>query len=400
MKNITAPTTRLCTSCQMCAAVCPRHAITINLDTDGFYRPAVNTAQRTDCGLCQQVCHKYHAPLPTPSATLEAMPAYAAWANDSGVVRRTTSGGIADVLARHLAETGYTCVGAAYDAQHDIARHRLATTAADTAAFQGSKYIQSRTAEAFREIVEADRERRFAVFCLPCQAFAIDTWLRARERRNQVLLVDLFCHGCPSMHVWRKYIAAVRHRHTLATGDTATFRSKAKGWGTFHIGIGHYVSPAAGDNFFELFFSDSVLCEACHACTARSTFAHCDLRLGDFWGRAYAGNVQGVSLIVAATAAGQTAFDGIAPQLTMRRHQHHDWLPYQSYGHTYRPDTDVRRRMLQCLADPQAPLSAAIDIYRHSLPLPARIKQHLRNAVLRLPARWVATAKQFYYRLR
>ena len=28
-----------CTSCQMCAAVCPQNAIVVKLNEDGFYRP-------------------------------------------------------------------------------------------------------------------------------------------------------------------------------------------------------------------------------------------------------------------------------------------------------------------------------------------------------------------------
>lgn len=43
---------RNCTSCQVCAAVCPKEAITIDLNPDGFYRPLVNESKCIDCGLC------------------------------------------------------------------------------------------------------------------------------------------------------------------------------------------------------------------------------------------------------------------------------------------------------------------------------------------------------------
>lgn len=47
-----------CTSCQMCGAVCPKNAITIELDDEGFYRPKVNE-NCIDCGLCVKVCYKF-----------------------------------------------------------------------------------------------------------------------------------------------------------------------------------------------------------------------------------------------------------------------------------------------------------------------------------------------------
>ena len=50
---------RNCTSCQMCAAVCPKNAINISLDADGFYRPIINDELCVDCGLCTKVCYKF-----------------------------------------------------------------------------------------------------------------------------------------------------------------------------------------------------------------------------------------------------------------------------------------------------------------------------------------------------
>lgn len=39
---------RECTSCQMCAAVCARNAITIKLDDDGFYHLYFNADECSD----------------------------------------------------------------------------------------------------------------------------------------------------------------------------------------------------------------------------------------------------------------------------------------------------------------------------------------------------------------
>ena len=56
--NITASNTmHTCTSCGVCAAICPTEAISMQLDEQGFYRPQVDEAQCVDCSLCTKVCY-------------------------------------------------------------------------------------------------------------------------------------------------------------------------------------------------------------------------------------------------------------------------------------------------------------------------------------------------------
>ena len=50
---------RNCTSCQMCAAICPKNAISIALDLNGFYRPRVDDSLCVDCGICMKVCYRF-----------------------------------------------------------------------------------------------------------------------------------------------------------------------------------------------------------------------------------------------------------------------------------------------------------------------------------------------------
>ncbi len=96
---------RQCTSCQMCGAVCPVDAITIKLNDNGFYRPIIDKNKCIDCGLCVRSCYKFdHSILKSDLANKKIV---AAWAKNSEIVESTTSGGIADVLARKLIDDGY-----------------------------------------------------------------------------------------------------------------------------------------------------------------------------------------------------------------------------------------------------------------------------------------------------
>ena len=113
---------RACTSCQMCAAVCPVNAISIHLDSDGFYRPTVDNVKCVGCGFCRKVCYKYDREIKlTDEDFLAKTTLLAASAKDDAVVSDTTSGGIADLLAHKLIEEGYQCIGVVYDATHSSA---------------------------------------------------------------------------------------------------------------------------------------------------------------------------------------------------------------------------------------------------------------------------------------
>ena len=400
--NITdSSAVRPCTSCQMCAAVCPHEAIAIRLDDDGFYRPRVDEARCIDCNLCTKVCYRFDpAPRRTATSDLEKIPLLAATAQDKTLLDETTSGGIADLLARELIAEGYTCIGVRYADEDCRAEHVIAKTAEECTAFRGSKYIQSYSLPAFRHLVSHCREERFAVFGTPCQIYAVARFLELRRLRDRCVLVDLFCHGCPSLHVWTKYSQEVKQLIHKPHFDRVDFRSKVKGWGNFYVvvvvvdGIKAFISSPRKDEFYTLFFSDQVLNEACSTCIARSTLSYADIRLGDFWGRKYATDMQGVSAVAAVTRKGQELMETIRPALSRcDRQEWETFLPWQSYGRDYHPDHTLRRTMLDLLKTPSVPLRSAVKaFYRHQT-MPQRLKRFAKQMLFYFPPKWVAIIK-------
>lgn len=221
-----------CTSCQICASVCPKEAISINLNLDGFYRPYIDKDKCVNCGICKKVCYKF---TDVPQYTADDSKHYAAHALDSQVVERTTSGGIADILCQKLIEEGYTCVGVEYDYDKNIAVGAVATHREDTLKFRGSKYIQSYSYPVFKELLEMDKNGKYAIFGTPCQIFGLDKYLKCRKRREQFVLIDIYCHGCPSMNVWSKYVKKIQQQSGFKKFDYLNFRSKVRGWGNFNV---------------------------------------------------------------------------------------------------------------------------------------------------------------------
>lgn len=390
----TTEATRPCTSCQMCAAVCPKDAIGIALDAEGFYRPAVDESRCVDCGLCTRVCYRLDDGIQMTSAEqLAAMPLYAAAAKDERLLPEVTSGGVADLLARQLVAEGYTCIGVGYDDERARAYSYLAKTQEKTLGFRGSKYIQSYTLDAFKELVQRCRTEKFAVFGTPCHVYAVHRFLELRKLRGRCILIDLFCHGTPSLLAWRKYQHEVKQEIRKPRFDRVDFRSKVKGWGSFYVvvvvvdGLRAFVSSPRKDEFYELFFSDQVLNEACATCKLRSTMAYPDIRLGDFWGHRFALDEKGVSAVAVATERGKRLYEAILPKLSSQQADYADMLPYQSYGRDYRPNTALRTELLRQLGMPELSLRQTIKTLRKHQSMKTSAKRHVKHILYYLPVK-------------
>lgn len=393
---------RACTSCQMCAAVCPKDAITIRLNEDGFYRPYLNADKCIDCGLCVKVCYKFDPDVKVTSVEEKnKITVKSAQYKQNELLEKVTSGGVADALAKELIKQGYTCIGVTYSDDSHRAEHIVARTEEETDAFRGSKYIQSYSFEAFKNLVKNIRTERFAIFGLPCHIYAVHKFLSLRNLRNNCILIDLFCHGCPSMLVWDKYEQAIKRKVDNKKFDEVQFRSKVKGWGTFYVvvvvveGVKAFISSPKHDEFYSLFFSDHVLNDACSNCKLRSTMEYTDIRLGDFWGKRFLNDRKGVSAVAITSERGMWAFDAIKGLFTTEESCMLEVLVKQSYGKVYSPDMELRKMMLDGLRDSNKTLKDVVNLYYSRQGLTMKAKRLLKTVNWYLPFDLMRLLKRF-----
>ena len=312
--NVSSRTTeKECTSCGVCSSVCNKEAISIALNSEGFYRPVVASDLCNNCGLCTTVCYKFDNSIhQTSEQGLMDKPLYSAWANNAEVIENATSGGIGELLAQQLLKEGYKIAGVAYNEDEVRAEHKIANSIEELHTFRGSKYIQSYTLGAFKEIVKNCKNTRYAVFGTPCQIYALNKFVTLRKVRENFFFVDLYCHGCPTLYAWTKFQDEIKRKTNTKRFDKVTFRSKLRGWGSFNVVVeanGKCITNGKyHDKFYELFFCDQLLNGACHNCQLRSTLEYTDIRLGDFWGKKYLNNHKGVSAVSVSTAIGKVFF--------------------------------------------------------------------------------------------
>ncbi len=393
-----------CTSCGVCATICSKKAITIQLDAEGFYRPFIDADLCNDCGLCTSVCYKFdNELLITSIERLQDKPLFSAWAKDDEILKETTSGGLGDLLARQLQKNGYKVVGVVYNEDANRAEHRIALNEDDLLGFRGSKYIQSYTFDAFKEVFAHCRNEKFAVFGTPCQIYALNKLASQRKVRDNFFFVDLYCHGCPTLLVWKKFQDDVKRKTNIQKFDKVSFRSKLRGWGSFNVLVetnGKRISNGKyNDKYYELFFCDQLLNTACHDCKLRSTLEYTDIRLGDFWGKKFLKNQTGVSAISLATIRGQELFNNIKSDITFSQCKYQDFLPWQSWGKSYSIDTGIRTATIHSLINPEEDINDAIRVLRKNQPLKSNIKRIAKSTISILPLQFINYLKRVKYSL-
>ena len=290
--------------CGVCATVCGKKIIGIGLNKEGFYEPRVIDPDRcVGCGLCLDVCSFLQE---EPSLRRTEIHSYAAWSKDTVIRRKCSSGGVGFELGRTLIEEDYKVCGVRYDAERARAEHYIATTVKELIPSIGSKYIQSYTVDGFKAI---NRKEKYLVTGTPCQIDSFRRYIRKFNVEDNFVLMDFFCHGVPSMHLWQKYLQEVEK----LTGNVTyvSWRNKLTAWhDSYDLLIrgekSFYNSRLSqGDRFYRFFLSDACLGKACYErCKYKYDRSAADIRIGDLWGNTYKSNEDGVSAAVAFTEKG------------------------------------------------------------------------------------------------
>ena len=215
-----------CTGCTACAAGCPKDAITMVRDSEGFSYPVVDLNTCIHCGRCTAICPmlRQREPMPLPAA-------FAAWNADDQIRRHSTSGGAFTALAEYILEGGGVVYGAALDGKQHL-RHVACFRKEDLWRLRGAKYVQSDLGQTFREIREALKKRPVLFSGTPCQVDGLYRFLGGKP--ENLTTCDLVCHGVPSPGVWEDMVRSMERRKGK-TIQSVRFRDKVAGWKDSHL---------------------------------------------------------------------------------------------------------------------------------------------------------------------
>lgn len=278
-----------CTGCYACYNLCRHHAITMEMDRQGFYRPSVSTDACIQCGLCIKKCPANRV----VSRNEQPLNVYSGWSLDDNTRLSSASGGaFVEIAKAFIEKTDGVVFGVAMDDQLE-ARHVQVSTTEEIRKLQGSKYIPSHVDDTYLQVKDLLKKGRYVLFSgTPCQVAGLKS-IVGHEVPN-LYTIDLICHGVPSERLFKDYIRYVEKRIGHSVRDVK-FRCKKSSWIFYNMAINRYVEKNGtvkyeyegkyfSDPFIRAFLRDNALRSSCYHCQYNSTRRVADFTLADWWG--------------------------------------------------------------------------------------------------------------------
>ena len=273
-----------CSGCSLCSMVCPKQSITMESDREGFLFPLINHSTCIDCGLCYKKC-----PCNGEKVLEERTPIYYTSAiKDKKELLNSSSGGNFIAFAKYILSKGGFICGCIYN-QEMKAVHTCTNDIEVVHRMMGSKYVQSDIRCCFDEVKELTEKGKTVLFTgTACQVAAIKTYIK---KQDNLILVDILCHGVPSPLFFKKYIDFLERKHNGNVVNVEFRNKKELGWGSEHRT--YYEIEREGKKkgyipnlpaYFCSFFWGLNLRESCYNCKFAGRNRISDITIGDFWG--------------------------------------------------------------------------------------------------------------------
>lgn len=320
---------KLCCGCTACINICPKQCIEMQEDEEGFLYPSVNQSICIDCGLCEKVCPELNQKQPKKPIAI-----YAAKHKNDEIRLSSSSGGIFFALAEKvIKEKKGVVFGCRYNEDWNVV-HSFSETLEGCKAFRTSKYVQSYMGDCFKQVKEFLLQGRFVMFTgTPCQIAGLKGFLR--KEYDNLLSVEVVCHGAPSPGVWRSYIEYIKNLPVLApdskskpTITSINFREKRSeeyNWLKYGFVIRGKSNQESNKDicltsaihykasFMKGFMADLYQRPSCYSCPAKALKSGSDLTIADYWWihqvRPDFMDTKGISLVYVASERGKEFFE-------------------------------------------------------------------------------------------
>ena len=301
-----------CSGCTACYNICPQNAITMKENSEGFLYPFIDEKKCINCGLCKKICQTKTFNLINNNYPIY----YAAMASDFLRLNKSSSGAFFTIAAEYIISQKGVIFGAAFDENYMV-KHILVDNYNDLEKLKGSKYVQSDLKDIFKQCKKyLDRGILVLFSGTPCQISGLKKYLN-KEYEN-LLLIDIICHGVPSPLVWKKYLLENININNI---NSISFRNKDMGWYPPHYFAIDYEDGTkfrqicTENDYYKSFLNNLSLRKSCYNCVERMLPLSSDITIGDFWGidnwNKEINDNKGTSLVIINNVKGQNFLDKI-----------------------------------------------------------------------------------------
>ena len=308
-----------CVGCGLCQNVCPRNAITMVFNQQGFLQPQVDSEKCIKCFLCRNKCLVNTKKTIKDFKNTNELHFYSAKSPNSNLVRISSSGGVFGEIMNYFLNRHFKNVSI-YGAQYTdvfFVKHAKTDNKELVASFHGSKYNQSDTSNTYKNVKKDLNLGKMVVFSgTPCQVFALKRFLG--KDYNNLFVVDFLCHGVMSSTVLKDYVKY------YVKNDVTTINMRSK---EIESSYSSFVVKNNDDILYSENFQDSsfglgyafgtgiINRKSCEKCFFRNTNRYSDITLGDFVEGKTKSKIKNQSICVCNTLKGYNLLNEINIEL-------------------------------------------------------------------------------------
>lgn len=275
-----------CCGCGACSSKCPKNAISMSPNKEGFLHPEIDKSLCVECGACEKVC-----PGLEPAKMAGNKPqAFIVQHKSDNVRYQSTSGGAFTAIAEEIINSGGVVFGAAMTDDLKV-KHICVKTIDELARFRNSKYVQSEIGDCYKEAKQRLTLGQWVCFSgTPCQINGLYKYLG--KDYDTLIAVDVVCKSVPSPLVFQKYVEYKKQKE--GNISDIVFRDKKRGF--LYCTMAHYLSHeerkiaravyrrgSESDEWLRLFLSGKISRRSCMTCPYQTMERVGDFTLGDIW---------------------------------------------------------------------------------------------------------------------
>lgn len=310
-RNVAYKEKQDCCGCGGCFNICPKEAVSMQYDDEGFLYPVVDASKCINCGLCLKTC-------PTEDSNqqkeISIISASCGRYKDRDKVKKVSSGGICDAIATKFIKQGGVVYGATYSEDYKSVIVSRVADINELPKIRGSKYVQTIKEGIYKQIKADIRSGIKVLFIgVPCDVASVKAYV---GNSDLLYTVEIICSGVTTPLAHRQFIEDIENR----TGKKVTgfnYRKKQHGWHWPYV-----EAISGGKVIYNRTWSNTALGYAfgvlvrpsCYNCKFKGEYTQSDLTAGDFWGlkktdKRYYYN--GVSAILIHTPKGKSLMEEI-----------------------------------------------------------------------------------------
>lgn len=320
---------KYCTGCEACVNICPKNCINMRSDIEGFNYPIVDKSKCIYCNKCINSC-----PILCKNKIKNDASAYACFNKEDAIRKESTSGGIFTLISSHIIKNNGIVFGARFNNSFNV-EHSYVEKIEELKLFRGSKYVQSKIGNSFIDIKSFLEKGKNVLFSgTPCQVAGLKTFLK-KDYEN-LICIDIVCHGVPSPLVWNKYKNEISKGKTISN---ISFRDKTYGWRDYCFKMDfedgtNYLQRRVENRYIIGFIEDIYLRKSCYNCKFKSLHRQSDLTLADFWGieniNRNMDDENGVSLVIVNSQKGKKILDIIEDNIEIKKVELNEAISYNT----------------------------------------------------------------------